>query len=72
MYRYLLGRCDKTEQKEMESLYLRDEKIFDSLMELEEAVVDAYNRGELSTEDRGDIEKHLLAQRHAPRPQKKS
>ncbi len=71
MYRYLLGRCSKEEQRELESAYLRDGKVFDRLIELENAMVEAYNRGELSSEDRAGIEKHLLAHRHAPRKKRK-
>lgn len=67
MYRYLLGRCNKEERRELESAYLRDGKVFDRLIELETSIVEAYGRGELSTEDRADIEKHLLAHRHKPR-----
>lgn len=67
MYRYLLGRCSKQEQRELEASYLRKGKLFDKLMELETAVIAAYRRGELSTEDRADIERHLLAHQRAPR-----
>ncbi len=67
MYRYLLGRCSKKEQLEFEASYLRDGKLFDKLMELEAAVIAAYHRGELSREDRADIEKHILANRRFPR-----
>jgi hypothetical protein len=58
MYRYLLGRCSKKEQREFEAAYLREGKLFDKLMEIEAAVIAAYRQGELSTEDRADIEKH--------------
>jgi len=71
MYRYLLGRCTKQERRELESAYLRDGKVFDRLIELENSIVEAYGRGEFSTEDRADIEKHLLAHRHAPRQKRK-
>lgn len=60
MYRYLLGRCSKQEQLEVESAYLRDGMLFEALMKLEVSVIAAYRRGELSSEDRADIEKHLL------------
>jgi hypothetical protein len=71
MYRYLLGRCTKQEQLEVESAYLRDGTLFESLMKLESSVISAYRRGELSTEDRADIEKHLLAQ-HEKRQRKRT
>lgn len=67
MYRYLLGRCSKAEQRQLEACYLRDGKLFDVLTELESAVISAYRRGELSTEDRADIEKHLLAHKQPKR-----
>jgi len=67
MYRYLLGRCSKKEQREIETSYLRDGKLFDKLMELEADVIAAYRRGELSTDDRADIEKHILAHRRLAR-----
>jgi len=69
LYRYLLGRCTKQERLEVESAYLRDGTLFESLMKLESSVIAAYRRGELSTEDRADIEKHLLAQ-HEKRQRK--
>jgi len=71
MFRYLLGRCTVAERREFESAYLRDAKVFDKLVVFENSIVDAYNRGELSTEDRAAIEKHLLPNRHTPRRPKK-
>lgn len=70
MFRYLLGRCTKQERIELESAYLRDGRLFESLMKLESSVIAAYRRGELSTEDRADIEKNLLAQ-HEKRERKR-
>jgi hypothetical protein len=67
MYRYLLGRCTAQERRDLESAYLRDARLFDQLIALENSIVDAYRRGELSADDRADIEKHLLTHRHAPR-----
>jgi len=67
IYRYLLGRCSKPEQLALESAYLRDNRLFNRLVDMETAVVAAYERGELSTDDRAAIERHLLKHRHKPR-----
>ena len=71
MYRYLLGRCNKEERREFESAYLLNDKLFDDLVLLEQSIIEAYERGELSSEDRADIEKHLVSHRHEPRRPKK-
>lgn len=64
MFRYLLGRCTKDEQRDFEAAYVRDRKLFERLTELEQEILAAYERGELSTDDRKDVKDRLLDHRH--------
>lgn len=60
LYRYLLGTCPKAESSEIESAYLGDHRLFQRLVALETKILAAYERGELSSEDRERIKKHLI------------
>jgi anti-sigma factor RsiW len=61
MMQYLLGQLAEQEQAQLEARYLADDACFDELLMTEDALRDAYARGELSGSDREAFEQRLLA-----------
>jgi len=65
---YLLGRLSEQEEADLESSYLADDGLFEELLAIEADLRDAYERGELSREDRAAFEQRLLVSpRHRER-----
>ena len=58
--RYLLGELSEQEQDSLEERYFRDPKLFNAVMQVESELVDAYARGQLSTDMRERFEKSYL------------
>ena len=58
--RYLLGAVSATERENIEAEYLVDEDVFEQMLIAEDELVDAYARGELSDQERGQFEKNFL------------
>ena len=58
--RYLLGAVSPAERENIESEYLVDEDVFEQMLIAEDELVDAYARGELSDQERGQFEKNFL------------
>lgn len=58
--RYLLGELSEQEQDSLEERYFRDPKLFNAVLQVESQVVDAYARGQLSTDMRERFEKSYL------------
>ena len=58
--RYLLGELTEQEQAALEERYLRDPQVFNQVLQVESELVDAYARGQLSTEMRARFEKSYL------------
>jgi hypothetical protein len=61
MVKYLLRQLPEQEQVEFEARYLSDDACFEELLAIEDELRDAYARGELSSRDREDFERRLLA-----------
>jgi anti-sigma factor RsiW len=60
MTRYLLGELSEEEQAVLEEKYFRDPEVFNEVLQVESELVDAYARGELSTEMRERFEQSYL------------
>jgi len=58
--RYLLGELSEQEQAALEERYFRDPNVFDRVLQVESELVDAYARGQLSTEMRERFEQFYL------------
>lgn len=63
--RYLLGELSEQEQTALEERYFRDPQAFNRVLQVESELVDAYARGQLSTEMRERFENSYL--KHAAR-----
>jgi len=50
--RYLLGELSEEEQAALERSYFTDSNVFNQVLQVESELVDAYARGQLSTEMR--------------------
>ena len=60
MTRYLLGQLSEQEQAALEEKYFRDPQVFNEVLRVESELVDAYARGQLSTEMRKRFEDYYL------------
>jgi hypothetical protein len=60
MAQYLLGQLGEHERVELEQRYLGDDTWFEELLAIEDELRDAYERRELSREDREAFEQRLL------------
>src|SRR5215471_15947298 len=58
--RYLLGELSEEEQAALEQRYFRDRHVFNEVLQVESKLVDAYARGQLSTEMREQFERSYL------------
>lgn len=58
--RYLLGELSEQEQAALEERYFRDPQVFNRVLQVESELVDAYARGQLSTDIRDRFEKGYL------------
>lgn len=58
--RYLLGELSEQEQAALEESYYRDANVFNEVLRVESELVDAYARGQLSTEMRDRFERSYL------------
>ena len=58
--RYLLGQLSEPEQAALEEKYFRDPQVFNEVLRVESELVDAYARGQLSTEMRKQFEGYYL------------
>ena len=58
--RYLLGELSEQEQATLEEKYFRDRNVFNQVLQVESELVDAYARGQLSTEIRERFEQSYL------------
>ncbi|HSB29829.1 MAG TPA: hypothetical protein VLE19_18315 [Pyrinomonadaceae bacterium] len=58
--RYLLGELSEQEQSALEENYFRDQDVFNQVLRVESELIDAYARGELSTEIREQFERSYL------------
>ena len=58
--RYLLGELSEQEQDSLEERYFHDPKLFSAVLQVESELVDAYARGQLSTDMRERFEKSYL------------
>ena len=60
MTRYLLGDVSDEEQARLEELYFVNDRAFEQLAAVEDELIDAYARGELSESQRNQFELHFL------------
>jgi len=60
MMRYLLGGVSDEEQVRLEELYFVDDRVFEEVAALEDELIDAYVRGELSDTQRKQFELNFL------------
>jgi len=60
MTRYLLGELSEQEQAALEQKYFRDQSVFNQVLKVESELLDAYSRGQLSTETREQFENSYL------------
>src|SRR6185369_2809482 len=58
--RYLLGELPEQEQAALEKSYFNDPHVFDQVVQVESRLVDAYARGQLSSEMRERLEESYL------------
>jgi hypothetical protein len=58
--RYLLGLISPDERERLESEYFRDDDAFEEMLTTEDDLIDAYARGELSTEEEQHFEERFL------------
>ena len=58
--RYLLGELSEQEQAALEEKYFSDPQVFNEVLKVESELVDAYARGQLSTEMRERFEQSYL------------
>src|SRR6185436_18959483 len=58
--RYLLGELPEQEQAALERSYFKDPHVFDQVVQVESRMVDAYARGQLSSEMRERFEQSYL------------
>jgi hypothetical protein len=61
LVRYLLGTASSEEEQQLEERYFSDDNYFELLMSVEDDLIDAYVRGELSGEDRQHFERRFLS-----------
>lgn len=61
LVRYILGAASPGECQEIEERYLNNTDFFEALVAVENDLIDAYVRGQLSGADRERFEKHFLA-----------
>ena len=66
--RYLLGELSEQEQAALEEKYFSDPQVFNEVLKVESELVDAYARGQLSTEMRERFEQSYL--KHPARRQR--
>lgn len=57
---YLLGLCSPADREHIESEYFEDKDAFQKMLSAEDDLIDAYARGELSSEERRNFEEHFL------------
>lgn len=67
MMGYILGELSDDEQVRLEELYFVDDRTFEQLAALEDELIDAYVRGELSAQQRKLFELHFLNSRERRR-----
>lgn len=60
MKRYLLGELSEEEQAALEETYFNDRNVFNQVLQVESELVDAYARGQLSTQMREQFERSYL------------
>ena len=58
---YLLGEMSGSERELLEAEYFSDDEAFQKVLNAEDDLIDAYARGELSTEHRRLFEKRFLS-----------
>lgn len=58
--RYLLGRLDEAQRDDLEVRLLADDDVYAAMLAVEDDLIDAYARGELSGDDRQSFESHFL------------
>jgi anti-sigma factor RsiW len=58
--RYLLGLISPDEREQLESEYFRNDDAFQEMLTAEDDLIDAYARGELSTEEQHHFEERFL------------
>ena len=61
LVQYLVGDCSEDERVRVEERFFTDEETFERLCELEEDLVWRYARGELSSTERGQVERAYAA-----------
>jgi hypothetical protein len=61
MIQYLLGQLSEAEQEGLEEKYFADGDVFEQLLGVEDDLIDAYVRGELSPGEREHFERRFLA-----------
>jgi hypothetical protein len=61
MIRYLLGDLSKEEMAQLEDEYLADDDTFERLLSVEDDLIDAYVRKELTPHDQGQFERFYLS-----------
>jgi len=60
MQRFLLGTVSEQEQVEIEDRFVADDDFFEQLLALEDELIDAYERGALTTRERALFESRFL------------
>jgi hypothetical protein len=60
MVAYFLGELSESESRRLEEESLRNEELFDQLHSKEEALIDAYVRGDMTSERKAQYELHYL------------
>lgn len=60
MIRYLLGAASEPEQRQLEEQYFADDGAFEELLAVEDDLIDACVRGELSPQEREQFNQHFL------------
>lgn len=67
MRAYLLGDLPEDESLQLEARYFEDEECYDTLLEAQYDLIDAYVRGALSPSEQRAVEQRLLASSDGPR-----
>ena len=58
--RYFFSQLPEEQEQEVEERFLTDSEFFEQMLSVEDALIDAYAQGILSTEERRKVEKFLL------------
>jgi hypothetical protein len=58
--RYLLGELSLEDCQRLENEYLRDDKVWETLITVENDLIDSYAQGGLSEQRRREFEQHYL------------